>query len=51
MLFLKSTPALREILDDDEVRPYEGATGGYYHIDGEIYLKMLPNFEIWRLGA
>jgi TfoX/Sxy family transcriptional regulator of competence genes len=31
-LFLKSTPALRLLLSDDGVRPYVGASDGYFHI-------------------
>jgi TfoX/Sxy family transcriptional regulator of competence genes len=31
-LFLKVTPALRSILIDDGIRPYGGATDGYFHI-------------------
>lgn len=31
-LFLKSTQDLKKILSDDEIRPYNGASDGYYHI-------------------
>lgn len=35
-LFLKATEELQKLLQDDGVRPYEGAGSGYYHIPEEL---------------
>jgi TfoX/Sxy family transcriptional regulator of competence genes len=50
-LFLKATPSLRSILIDDGVRPYIGASDGYFHIpDTELEeLEILKKYVVASL--